>query len=175
MDHLPLPSNPTLNLEIPYLCTEDFDGGPFATYGTRSGWTWSSVPGPMEFKRNGEAASPDQLASFLQTWLYFGLLSETLGGWSSDVQKKFTAEGQSGQKRLSTECLEQIVVDWSGLLTRPDTTQEDLEKALDRFRECLETIRVIIFRIHRGRNEHKDSEVYQLLVLMSLAMFLTVT
>ncbi|KAF2493286.1 hypothetical protein BU16DRAFT_75751 [Lophium mytilinum] len=209
MDHLPLPSSPSLNHEIPYLCTENFDGGPFATYDTRSGWTWSSVAGQIQFKRNGKTANNEQIASFLQTWLYFGLLSETLGEWSPGLHKRFIAEGKSGQKRLSTQYLEQTVVDWSGLLAeiplgmswksrlllysrqitralkkllrllglpmQPDTRREDLEKDLDRFRACLQTTQSLIFHFYRHRKRYHDSEVYQLLALMELAMFLTLT
>jgi hypothetical protein len=39
MDHLPLPHEPMLEtIEVPYRCSEPYDGGPFMLYPERHGW-----------------------------------------------------------------------------------------------------------------------------------------
>ena len=71
MDYLLLPRNPTHDLiEVPFLCTENYDGGDFFTYplrqgwGPRSAWDWQRV-----FEDHSE-----QVSGFLQTWLMFGTM-----------------------------------------------------------------------------------------------------
>ena len=66
MDHLPLPSNPTHSCpRVPYVSLQPYDGGPFLHYPERR---------PLS-----NSSSITELESFLQTWLYFGLLHEVLG------------------------------------------------------------------------------------------------
>jgi hypothetical protein len=86
MDHLPRPPRPTLYpLDVPYLCREFYDCGPFATYPQRQGWELQVESTTLTFKRNGLSADKDEINAFLQNWLYFGLLSETLGSFSPDI------------------------------------------------------------------------------------------
>jgi hypothetical protein len=58
----------------------------------------------------------------MQTWLYFGLLSATLGPmWTSGMQQSFLESGPKGERWLNTQCLQSIVADWAGYVAEvPD-------------------------------------------------------
>jgi hypothetical protein len=79
MDHLLSPRFPKHDLiEVPYLCTEEYDGGPLETYPERKGWS--------------TLANPAFTLSFVQTWLYFGSLKTVFGelinmaAWTSNKE-----------------------------------------------------------------------------------------
>jgi len=75
------------DLEIPqtlYVCKKRYDGGPFLSYPERVGKAhFGSVhPDSMPF-RHTERANPTpvpDMEDFIQTWLFFGLIAEFLGG-----------------------------------------------------------------------------------------------
>ena len=115
MDHIPLPHRSTHDhLEIPYLCTEDYDNGPFLTYPERKGWNRQGFQGKprgpdnrfsIENSSGGTRfASAEEVASFVQAWLFFGLLKAVLG---PRVQSKdFITYNGSGKAILTTKCIE---------------------------------------------------------------------
>ena len=76
MDHLlkPLQSNRAY-CKVPYVCTEEYDGGDFAAFPERHGWSPEDLRQP--------AITPQRslcdIESFVQTWLYFGLLHAFFG------------------------------------------------------------------------------------------------
>ena len=75
MDHLELPRNPKhLPISIPFVARESYDGGEFESYPQRKGWTDAEVAGS-----DGCTKPKDERASFIQTWLFFGLLSTIFG------------------------------------------------------------------------------------------------
>ncbi|OAA76702.1 HET domain protein [Akanthomyces lecanii RCEF 1005] len=89
MDHLLLPQDPTFPTpETPYLSSEDWDFGPFRTYLDRKYGDLGLSESPQLPTGNGLLTLPLQrifdaipsakLQSFVQTWLYFGLLAEFL-------------------------------------------------------------------------------------------------
>lgn len=89
MDCLPLPQDPTFPTpETPYLSSEDWDFGPFQTYLDRKYGDLGLSEAPRLPTGNGLLTLPLQrvfdaipaakLQSFVQTWLYFGLLAEFL-------------------------------------------------------------------------------------------------
>ncbi|KFZ10797.1 hypothetical protein V502_07923 [Pseudogymnoascus sp. VKM F-4520 (FW-2644)] len=71
MDHLPTVTNALLPLEIPFVAVEEYDGGVLCDYPKRKGRGVGS--GAIEWTR------PSDAAPFLQTWLYFGLISDFFG------------------------------------------------------------------------------------------------
>jgi hypothetical protein len=81
MEHLPLPQNPVLgSLDVPYLCEEPYDGGPFLTYPVRTGWNVTVWQWPESLSRHGREISDEaEIGSFILTWLYFGLLHKVTG------------------------------------------------------------------------------------------------
>lgn len=119
MDHLPRPANATLgSLQIPYLSTFPYDGGPFSSFPARHGWELLSRESAHTFMHNRLPATPEATSAFLQTWLYFGLLSETLGRfWRPEKQSLFVEEGKDGRRWLRTECLEAMVAEWAGCVS----------------------------------------------------------
>ena len=87
MDHLLLPKDPlptTLD-KVPYICVEKYDGGPFLTYPHRKNkpWVVPDVNDPLyipyaAYEQMRPTPKKEQ-ESFMQAWLFFGLLNEVLG------------------------------------------------------------------------------------------------
>lgn len=84
MDHLSLPNDPVFveSDVVDLVCWEDYDGGPFLTYPLRKGRAYM-VPAvghlPYLDHERLHPTPVSELESFLQTWLFFGLLHEILG------------------------------------------------------------------------------------------------
>lgn len=70
MDHLPCPRHPIHGpIEVPYVCTEEYDGGPIEAY-------------PMRRRERSQqrANMPNRdISGFVQTWLFFGMLTTIFG------------------------------------------------------------------------------------------------
>lgn len=89
MEHLPKPTGQKKSLfpAIPYLCQDRYDKGPFLDYPQRIGLptveadrTMPTSPELSSTSRQLLTALPSaKLQSFLQNWLFFGLLNEVLG------------------------------------------------------------------------------------------------
>ncbi|CZR57822.1 uncharacterized protein PAC_07711 [Phialocephala subalpina] len=115
MDHLPLPRDPLLDpIEVPYRCTEEYDGGPMLSYPERHGWQVMYHPGGFSYLVDGEKPSNSQLEAFLQNWMYFGLLSEVLGRFSDF--RSFIASNENGEKIVTTQHLHQCCKEWKAEL-----------------------------------------------------------
>ena len=108
MNHLPLPKDQLIDhIAIPFLASDDYSS-PFHDYPQRNGWN-------IEFRANGipiinhspTSHANKHLVSLMQTWLYFGLLSEFLGA-PVDMEP-FKQASESGSTVLSTEVLERLV------------------------------------------------------------------
>ena len=81
MDHLDRPTNPSRDqFKIAYLCLAPYDGGDFLTFPSRRGFDNADVlEGDFSRKSPEGSAEPVGLIrvqSFLQSWLFFGLLCE---------------------------------------------------------------------------------------------------
>lgn len=90
MDILPLPHDPTFTTpETPYLSSEEWDLGPFEKYLDRKYQHLGLRDAPqlptdsalmkLTLQRVFDSIPAAKLQSFLQTWLYFGLIAEFLG------------------------------------------------------------------------------------------------
>jgi hypothetical protein len=71
MEHLPPVSSPHEPVLVPYVADEEYDGLDFADYPTRKGFDIDSL-----LKGDFKNKSSDEIAAFLQTWLYFGFIHE---------------------------------------------------------------------------------------------------
>ena len=81
MDYFTLPRNPTHDLiEVPFLCTENYDGGEFFTYPLRQGWRPRSA---WDWQRVFNDRS-GEISRFFQTWLLFGTM-EAVFEWPISV------------------------------------------------------------------------------------------
>ena len=113
MDHLPLPRVPALpRIRVPLLATEAYDGGPFLNYPERHGWRMSRLSdGKGVYLCDNRLSSAVDTKSFLQTWLYFGLLYEATG--SLHETSSFSSTDTSGATTIDSTKLEEVVVEWT--------------------------------------------------------------
>ncbi|BCS20370.1 uncharacterized protein APUU_20802S [Aspergillus puulaauensis] len=73
MDHVETPpDSPYAPLQIPCLSTEPYDDPDFLTYPERAGWD-------IDRLLAGDFSQHEDAASFLQNWLFFGVLWEAFG------------------------------------------------------------------------------------------------
>jgi hypothetical protein len=63
-------------IDVPYRCTKLYDDGPFLSYPERHGWEVLQSPTGVRVLLSGAKPTNRDLESFLQTWLYFGLLND---------------------------------------------------------------------------------------------------
>lgn len=141
MDHLALPRDPILPLtEVPYLCTEHYDVTiPFLEYAGRKGKPWMVVEvGQVMFELH-ETVSPtskSELACFLQTWLFFGLLAEILGDLY-DHDTFVTKSSDTGERILTTKDLQALI---EKRIARVATLEKDVQKQIfEHAGKCIDT------------------------------------
>ena len=96
MEHLPPVSKPFGPIRVPYLGDRDYDGLDFATYPARRGFD-------IERILEGVFQDADDTASFLQTWLFFGLLNAVLGVTAETSD--FVRTDEDGTRSMTTEKL----------------------------------------------------------------------
>jgi hypothetical protein len=73
MNHCLLPLNPVRrHLKVPFLCSELKYSPPFGDYPERCGWTEDELS-------QGSGPGRSDLDALLQSWLFFGLIEESLG------------------------------------------------------------------------------------------------
>ncbi|KAF9631113.1 hypothetical protein BFW01_g1975 [Lasiodiplodia theobromae] len=150
MEHLLFNGDNVAPVSIPYLGSE-FDGGDFFTFPDRQGWdvsSWEYVePEESEFDMNGR--SLEEMAAFLQTWLFFGLLSAFLGDKCSP--NDFIRTDEAGNKFITTKMLDRYLEEWrqriKGLMTEDEIeTQGDLlESYLMKARTVNNTLNFVLF------------------------------
>lgn len=115
MDHLPIPAGVTrYPFDIPIVCTENYDYKDFATYPTRKGYDISKLV-------TGNFDGLEDLPKFLQTWLYFGLLSSILG--VNIDYREFEMDGL-----LSTVALPRYLEEWKARVDEFDADARIVER-----------------------------------------------
>lgn len=74
MEHIALPQYPVHPpLEVPYICTKEYDGKSFMEYPKREGWEKVlSIPGELYEEMSSKIWN--RFSAFLQNWFFFGLL-----------------------------------------------------------------------------------------------------
>ena len=118
MEHLTLPKHcskrpPT----IPYVCKKPYDNGDFLDYPAREKLHFALLPlerGQSEsrYKRNPRV-SRAEYESFLQTWLFFGLINEILGKYVDHRDLVRDSDRPQGVcKILSTSAIPGAVQRW---------------------------------------------------------------
>lgn len=122
MDHLAIP-NQSLHspVDVPYLCTEDYDGGEWVTYPHRNGIDDIQLEQPGCW--NGKLG-------ILQNWLYFGLLKAFFGQALQTTE--FLKKCRNGQRRVNTLRLPYWLQRWEGMFyQQPPQIQNRLEAQVD--------------------------------------------
>ncbi|KIX96499.1 uncharacterized protein Z520_07765 [Fonsecaea multimorphosa CBS 102226] len=98
MDHLPSPDRPLYTPKVPYVCKGTYHGSGIEKYPRRNGWDVLKL-------LDGELGthSVDELGSFIQTWLYFGVLADvlTIIGLEFD-QSEYIAQLPSGERVVTS-------------------------------------------------------------------------
>lgn len=123
MEHLPCPGSATGRSKtiVPYVCQEEYDGGEFLSYpGRRRGdlpnlHTVGLFPGQLLYSHQMQLAllSRQEIESFYQTWLFFGLIHEILGSLYVAEDLIYTSEDQGGYiKAVSTSKLIPALEEW---------------------------------------------------------------
>lgn len=116
MDHLPVPSYPLHpSIKVPLRCNPSYglssvpEGrSSFSEYPESQGWE-------IERVLIGDIGPDPRLAeSFLQEWLYFGLMSEVLNSCGLVVTEfdKFIANDENGTKLVTTATLPETIEKW---------------------------------------------------------------
>ncbi|KAF7540756.1 hypothetical protein G7054_g1167 [Neopestalotiopsis clavispora] len=100
MDHLSLPQFPAHpHVEVPRICEAEYDGGPWLSYQERERWQ------KVDFL--GASRSADDVQSFLQRWLFFGLLHVFLGAKLD--QSSFVRDAPDGSQYITTAHLPELL------------------------------------------------------------------
>ncbi|KAI4113052.1 MAG: hypothetical protein LQ345_005895 [Seirophora villosa] len=146
MEHLHLPKNVVTPGPdpVPYMCTKDYDGGPFLTYPTRVGKS-SVLEDVSERRPLQPSISTAELEALLQTWLFFGLLKEILGDLfiASHFISVDPSSGSS-QRRLDTTSLNSIVQDWVERLLASNDNKHQKQVQYDHIVECLQLTMLVL-------------------------------
>lgn len=122
MDHLPRPKDTTASpLEVPFLARFEYDVlgfYKFISFQGRHSFT---------FEDGGVQSSAEDIASFIQSWLYFGLLAEVVGkpiDRSKFLRRKTSASGTS-EDFVSSIALKDLILQLRPLEDDRDGSEDD--------------------------------------------------
>ena len=116
MDHVRLPKDPAgPSIQVPYLCAEEYPGVSFHVYPAFKKWTLADIFYRPQWTREapfGDDQTFDrrpiaEATSFLQSWLFFGLVTTILGP-NVSVQD-FIAQNASGTAVITTRKLPEYI------------------------------------------------------------------
>lgn len=138
MDHLPGLAHATSTYpRVPFLCDQEYDNLPFDQYQVRRGWDVHRL-----YNRDFSQHPPRETASFLQTWLFFGLLNEILGFQRPISMQDFIQE-DSGGRRIYTTHLNACIATW------PEQMNSLASRSAEEFRAALSRVGVCLNTVHR--------------------------
>lgn len=169
MDHVPLPTRPLIGrLEIPFLCRQSYDGGDLETYPERVGWTVNRWIKPIIFRSAAGLVGTRDIAGFLQTWLFFGLLNNVLDG-EVDLDL-FKTTSQLGSTFLNTQNLESTVQSWT-LKAWEDHWGEDQSALIQwsqKCKSCLREARAVILSLVFALEDEPDDLLSKLCMAIAV-------
>lgn len=173
MDHLDTPSITNGDeIKIAYVCLEPYDNGPFMEYPLRRGYDIADAS-ECDFHRS----DPDYgkvwddvpiVQSFLQAWLFFGLLwevhqmAEVHFDQSDFISREDFANGSI--RRLNTAELPERLLLWQKRFL--DLSLEDMEQRIRQFDACLQMAYKVCYQLGQRRQTFIDEHL--LLSFMSL-------
>ncbi|KAH8878604.1 HET domain-containing protein [Thozetella sp. PMI_491] len=151
MDHLPVFRHMVeAYSRIPVVSREPYDGLPFAEYHHRRGFNVTRL-----YERDYGQHSPDETASFIQTWLFFGALHEIFGFQSPIDMGQFIETDHLG-RRLCTRHLESCIATWAAQIEAlAEKSPSDCRAALTKVGVVQNTLN----RIYHGLSNATDSPV----------------
>ena len=149
MDHLPIPAEPAYPpLEVPFLGC-GYYGGLFLTYPDREGITRADI-----YRRSLTSKPREQVSAFLQSWLFFGLVTEVLQREIST--EDFVCTNDKGKKILTTARLPELTLEWIQYVRR---LSDDKQGALKTTQSYLAEARSVLLYIPVYSPELLDHEV----------------
>jgi hypothetical protein len=130
MEHLPPVSKPFEPILVPYVGDREYDGLDFAAYPARRGFDLNRL-----LEGDFDCHSSDEIASFLQTWLFFGLIHAVLGVTvnSSD----FVRTDAHGMRWMTTEKLPEVLHNVRKPLHGENTFPQSTPEAISVRHNCI--------------------------------------
>lgn len=153
MEHLSLPRDvtppgPSL---VPFVCKSEYDGGPFLTYSARLGLSSSvahEILVDLDYVGRTSRIPLPELESVVQTWFFFGLLTEVLGKLfkpSEYVRSVAVSNSLGGHDQvLDTSKLVQTVTLWMQQVHEAAKTKEESRRQHEHIPECLWLVETIL-------------------------------
>jgi len=136
MEHLPPVSKPYEPIFVPYIGDREYDGLEFAEYPSRRGYDLERL-----LEGDFQGSSAEQVASFLQVWLWFGLIHGILGVQLDAAN--YVRIDAAGNKWLDSTTLVLVLQNTGKLIEQetalPEYTPEYVEQRSKRIDRCLRT------------------------------------
>ena len=149
MDHLPIPAEPNYPpLEVPFL-GYGYYGGPFLTYAHREGITRADI-----YRRSPISKPRAQVSAFLQSWLFFGLVTEVLQ--REVCTDDFVCTNDKGNKLLTTARLPELTLEWIQYVR---SLSDDKHEAFETTQSYLAEARSVLLHLSVLSPELLDREV----------------
>lgn len=127
MEHFIAPQGAEI-IEVPYVGTEDYDGGDFMTYPSRKGWSEDDLMGLDSF--GGRLEAHEEVEAFFQTWLYFGCLISVFELVGIKLKTgDFIRVTEREDRVISTSKLPGIIQDWMNREGMTDKSYKELATA----------------------------------------------
>ncbi|RVX70522.1 hypothetical protein B0A52_05173 [Exophiala mesophila] len=179
MDHLDRPTHPSRDqYKIPYVCLAPYDEGDFLSYPSRCGFDDASVlEGHFILKSpdgEDEAVDLGRVQSFLQSWLFFGLIFEvhrTVGRAFSPndyVSRDSLLTTASGQRRgltrrVNTSALSELLSFWvdsfKAKRSAGELSFEDVRQLCFKIDTYLQPAYKICYHLVQGRHSYIDQDL----------------
>ena len=136
MQHLPS-YGASAPIVVPYICTEMYDGGSFDGYPLRKGWDLEKL---LVMKPQGKTL--EEAESFLQSWMYFGILFQLFGYTDARFEPfHFVRVQKDGSSIVTTERLAEYVSQWyihEGQGQHPFERRKEIHARIDRCFQILD-------------------------------------
>jgi hypothetical protein len=156
--------------KTPYLARERYDGGPFLSYAVRKRKATAALDETpfdlVQWTRSNELnpTPVEEQASFLQTWLYFGLLSEMAGANAAD-EASFDPASTKAVDRVYEKVLKEngkyVKLDEETLqeLLGPPQDTEERKRYLLHVKECVSYTQKMIWGAPNDLNHSVRSSI----------------
>jgi ankyrin repeat protein len=107
--------NPTFVMEVPYLCEHgEYDNKGFSGFPERMGWKHYESNNALHLvPADSVEKSPEEHASVLQAWLFFGMLTEVLGISGVEVKAEDFIREKGGRLLITTARLPAYLSQWA--------------------------------------------------------------
>lgn len=136
MDHiLELPADPAFGpVHVPYISGAGYDNQGFHDYPLRKGWNVNRL-----YQGDAHGRTTREVQRILQSWLFFGALSEFLDSTLDPLDFACEDDNIIGGLRLSTRSLEKRLARWKARMST-DYDQESAKQRGKAILDCLDRL-----------------------------------